>query len=79
MSCKVCLIHKGEFSTESQYRALKERIASLIENGDMEYLGEVKPSVFYEDRYQCKKCGQVWILSTPDQAFRGGWEEESSG
>ena len=58
---------------------VKKQINSLIKEGSLFVLGEVDPTgPFIIIKYKCNKCGQLWVLKVPDQAFRGGWYEIDS-
>jgi hypothetical protein len=77
MSCEVCNIHRGDFPTDGKYLEVARKVNSLKDEGAMTELGLAPecPTEFVI-RYRCQSCGQVWRLSVPDYAFRGGYEEE---
>ncbi len=76
MSCMQCNLHKGGFKTESEFSQFDNLINGLVESGQLVDLGRKLDARFFEVRYQCSSCGKMWILSFPDQAYRGGWHEE---
>jgi hypothetical protein len=78
MSCEICQIHKGSFKTEAEFVDVSEKISALVEKSLFVELEkcEIEPP-FVMLRYKCKSCGEVWLLSVPDQAFRGGMKLES--
>lgn len=76
MSCAVCAIQKGAFRTEADYREFRTKLAKRVDSGNLEKVADESGSgPFYVFRFACRRCGACWILSVPDQAFRGGWEE----
>jgi ribosomal protein L44E len=76
MSCINCKFHKGDFKTEQSFHEFDMLLQYLVNDGKFKYLGEKKATRFFELRYQCQYCNTIWTLSIPDQAFRGGWNEE---
>jgi hypothetical protein len=76
MSCIACNLHNGNFKTEKNFHELNELLQQLVENSKFEFLGKKESTRFLEVRYLCRYCNTIWILSVPDQAFRGGWREE---
>ncbi len=76
MSCSYCKLHKGVFKTEYEFSAFEKLIDRLVVKGKLLELGRKEGSRFFEFRYQCSTCSKIWILSFPDQAYRGGWHEE---
>jgi hypothetical protein len=76
MSCINCKLHKSNFKTEKEFREFDNLLQQLIKDGKIICLGEKKGSRFFSIRYQCQCCNAIWILSIPDQSFRGGWCEQ---
>ena len=76
MSCKKCLVHSGKFNTSEDFKLVKQKITLLVQQGEMECLGEASlASPYIEIIYKCLLCGQKWMLSHPDQAYRGSFKE----
>lgn len=76
MSCIKCNLHKGIFVTEKEFCEFDDLLEKLVISNELKYLGVKKGTMFFEIEYQCCKCNAIWCLSVPDQAFRGGWNEE---
>lgn len=75
MSCSACTIHRDGFSSEAAYLDFEKKLSDVIAKGDLKEAGRVHQSgPFLKLRYVCNRCGSCWMLSVPDQAFRGGWE-----
>jgi len=76
MICKNCSIHKGSFSTESVFLDFKKKLSAMTEEGYLKKLNQIDSvGPFIKWKYECCLCNQKWVLSYPDQAFRGGWEK----
>lgn len=76
MSCETCRLHKGEFSSESEYLRFKKNLALSVENDDLKKMDKkFVNEPFLKIQYSCNHCGASWLLLVPDQAFRGGWQE----
>lgn len=76
MSCPICAIHKGGFLSEAAYVAFDKKLSRAMTNCDLTEIEREEPcGPFLKFRYLCNRCGSCWLLSVPDQAFRGGWEE----
>jgi hypothetical protein len=77
MSCEICYIHQGAFKSEDQLIHIREKINELIAENMLEELEEVDfASPFLTLRYKCKRCEVIWVLTLPDQAFRGDMQTE---
>jgi hypothetical protein len=76
MSCISCNFYEGGFKTENDFREFEDLLQRLVRDEKFVCLGEIINSKFFDIRYQCKCCGTAWVLSIPDQSFRGGWREE---
>lgn len=76
MSCQQCKLHQGGFKTEDEFIQFEKKINNLIKSGQLEELARKDNSRFFESRFRCNTCNAVWILSYPDQAYRGDWREE---
>lgn len=78
MTCLACNIHSGSFKTETDYLTFNRKLLGKIESGELKKIGQEAPSgPLYKFKYSCSICGACWLLSVPDQAFRGGWEHIS--
>lgn len=76
MSCGVCQVHQGGFASEQEFVRFRNHVGSLVKSDVLENLGQIDLSgPFVKIKYQCKQCGQLWVLEFPDQAFRGGWKK----
>jgi hypothetical protein len=76
-SCKICHIHKGTFKSEAQFGYVREKISALIvQELFVKIEAEDIASPFLVLRYKCKNCNEVWVLTLPDQAFRGDMQPE---
>lgn len=76
MICETCSIHKEKFKTQNNYLAFKKELYFLVSEGLLKMLKQFdnnSPFDFYI--YQCNVCKKKWLLSVPDNAFRGGWKE----
>lgn len=76
MSCINCKLRNGSFKTEKDFREFEELLQNLVKDSIFLCLGQINESRFFEIKYQCQCCNTIWILSIPDQSFRGGWREE---
>lgn len=76
MSCLECDLHKGGFDTEEGFCEFDILLEELVKSNKLKFLGRKINTRFFEIKYQCKNCDAIWTLSIPDQAFRGGWNEE---
>lgn len=76
MSCVQCDLHKNGFQTENEFTDFEDLLGQLVRSAQFERLGRKSEARFFEVRYKCNNCNAIWILSIPDQAYRGGWHEE---
>lgn len=76
MSCIKCDLHKNGFKTEEEFSKFDILVSNYVQKGQMVELGKKINTRFLEVRYKCSTCKAVWVLSFPDQAYRGGWYEE---
>lgn len=76
MSCMQCDLHKGGFKTENEFSSFEDLISNLVKSGRLTEIGRNPDARFFEVKYQCNECTTIWALSFPDQAYRGGWNEE---
>ena len=76
MSCSKCALHRRDFASESDYFKFSKTLSESVTKGDLTKIGHEQPEGPYlRIRYACMHCGANWILSVPDQAFRGEWRE----
>lgn len=75
MSCVQCSLHNNGFATEKEFSEFENLLETLVKAGKLIFLERNPDSRFIEINYQCKNCDAIWVLSIPDQAFRGGWHE----
>jgi hypothetical protein len=78
MACAICkLDNRGEidsFPTEAAFISTARKINELIDKNDMICLRRhFGNAPFDQSLYQCRRCGQYWLLEAPDQAFRGSY------
>lgn len=77
MSCEICNIYSGSFSSEKEYQNFLIKLGSLIEKELLKKNKDINiNTTFFEEEYICLNCNQKWQLLVPDQAFRGGWNEK---
>lgn len=78
--CSTCNIHDGKFESESDYILVDEKISKLVMDNKLKKIsdGSTK-NFFFKEVYQCVLCHQIWVLSHPDQAYRGGWVAKENG
>jgi len=76
MSCSECLLHRGGFSSEGDYLNFRKALSKAVDAGHLtKSQHDSLEGPFLKLRYVCGHCGSCWVLSVPDQAYRGGWEE----
>ena len=62
--------------SEASYVGFSKKLSGAVSSGDLKRDERPLPSgPFVRVRYACNRCGACWLLSAPDQAFRGEWEE----
>lgn len=62
--------------SEASYASFSKKLSEAVAKGDMKR-DEAPPraGAFLRIGYACRHCESHWVLSVPDQAFRGAWEE----
>lgn len=72
--CKICNIHAGQFNTEKKYLDFNKKLRWLLAQGFIEKCKFNDKSLpFFISEYKCIQCNKYWILTIPDQSFRGDW------
>lgn len=76
MSCIQCNLHRGEFRSEHEFSQFYNLITDLVSSSKLIKIDEKSNFEFFVVRYKCSFCNTIWVLSIPDQAYRGGWHNE---
>jgi hypothetical protein len=76
VKCEVCQrITKDRFESEADFVAHERLLQKLIESGDLKKRTPMAHSrrskYFFEAYYSCARGGEPFVLSHPDQAYRG--------
>jgi hypothetical protein len=76
MSCPTCALHRGGFASEAEYMSFRRALSAGVEAGHLtKSPNEPSKGPFLKSLYSCNRCGACWVLSAPDQSYRGAWEE----
>jgi hypothetical protein len=76
MRCSSCDALRGferGFPSEQDFIRTSATVGRLTQAGDLRHVGpDCAETVFDHQIYECQRCGMLWRLSEPDQAYRGG-------
>lgn len=74
MTCSQCeRLRSASFSSESRFENHLAKLKEMIGDGVIAKISQEKrvDDCFAEDHVRCTECNMEWVVSHPDQSYRG--------
>ena len=61
------------FNSIFEFDRFEKYLKELVQNKELIQISHTREKWFWEKKFRCANCNQIWILTEPDFPFKGYW------